>query len=259
MKVIVAGMSKTGTKTMTSALVELGFNVHDYMEHFEYFEKEWTQILTSGGSTELFRKMYENVDAVSDLPACAFWDEILKACPDSKIVFTMRESEEKWWESMKNQQAENSSQLVNIMFLSPTGRRLFRYGSAIVKAVIGQDVNPTSKTLNEMLFKMAYRRHNAHVLQNAPKDQLLVFNFKDGWDPLCQFLGVPVPKIPFPHKNKNASITTEILKTNKTALRMQQEFKIIAIAATCLATFALYKSYRIARRLEWKSMFFSVT
>ena len=47
-----------------------------------------------------------------------------------------------------------------------------------------------------------YERHNAHVLETVPRNRLLVWNVKDGWEPLCRFLGKPVPEIPFPHNNK---------------------------------------------------------
>jgi len=101
MKVIVAGLSKTGTKTMQKALTDLGYNVYDAMEHYEYHMKEWRKILDVGGTREEFRKMYENVDAVTDSPACAYWDMIHKAFPDAKIILMTRESEDIWWNSMK--------------------------------------------------------------------------------------------------------------------------------------------------------------
>ena len=85
MKVIVAGLSKTGTKTMQKALTDLGYNVYDAMEHYENHYKQWNKILDVGGTTKDFRKMYENVDAVTDIPACAYWDLIHKAFPDAKV------------------------------------------------------------------------------------------------------------------------------------------------------------------------------
>ena len=85
MKVIVAGMAKTGTKSMCAALKELGYSVYDYNENMLLLGKEWMKICAEGGSTEDFRRMYENVDAVTDIPACYYWDEIHKAFPDSKV------------------------------------------------------------------------------------------------------------------------------------------------------------------------------
>jgi Sulfotransferase domain len=35
----------------------------------------------------------------------------------------------------------------------------------------------------------------------VPPERLLVYEVGDGWEPLCRFLGVPVPDEPFPHVN----------------------------------------------------------
>ena len=86
MKVIVAGFSKTGTKTMNSALTKLGYNVYDFMDHYYYHEKYWTKIFKDGGTIEDFREMYESVDAVVDVPAFMFWEEMSEAFPEAKVA-----------------------------------------------------------------------------------------------------------------------------------------------------------------------------
>ncbi|MEO8742597.1 MAG: sulfotransferase, partial [Lysobacteraceae bacterium] len=40
----------------------------------------------------------------------------------------------------------------------------------------------------------------------VPPDRLLVFTVNEGWKPLCDFLGVPIPETPFPNVNDRASI-----------------------------------------------------
>ncbi len=49
-----------------------------------------------------------------------------------------------------------------------------------------------------------FRRHNEAVQAAVPPEKLLVFEVKEGWGPLCRFLGVPVPATPFPHVNDTA-------------------------------------------------------
>ena len=52
-----------------------------------------------------------------------------------------------------------------------------------------------------------YHRHNAFVRQIVPKDRLLEYDPKQGYQPVCQFLNVAVPtdergdKLDFPHAN----------------------------------------------------------
>ena len=89
MKVIVAGFSKTGTKTLNSALTELGYNVYDFIDHFWYHEKFWSKIFKDGGSIDDFKEMYQNVDAIVDVPAFSFWEEILEAYPEAKVRYSI--------------------------------------------------------------------------------------------------------------------------------------------------------------------------
>jgi hypothetical protein len=54
---------------------------------------------------------------------------------------------------------------------------------------------------NEDAAKRAYEAHNAHVRATAPKDRLVDWQPGDGWEPICNKLGLAVPDEPFPHVN----------------------------------------------------------
>jgi len=51
-----------------------------------------------------------------------------------------------------------------------------------------------------------FRRHVEEVTASLPPDRLLVFDVAEGWEPLCAFLGVPVPNHPFPRLNDTAKM-----------------------------------------------------
>ena len=57
------------------------------------------------------------------------------------------------------------------------------------------------------LFRAKYRQHNERVQAVIPAEKLLVFNAKQGWKPLCKFLGCDVPSTPFPRENVAHSYT----------------------------------------------------
>jgi hypothetical protein len=56
-----------------------------------------------------------------------------------------------------------------------------------------------------------FNRHNEEVKRRVPKERLLVYEVKEGWGPLCEFLGVEEPDKPFPHVNEAAEIQRLIL------------------------------------------------
>ena len=65
--------------------------------------------------------------------------------------------------------------------------------------VLGQLRGPSGYAIS------AFDRHNAEVeAVDVPADRLLVYEVKEGWGPLCEFLGVEVPDEPFPHLNDTA-------------------------------------------------------
>jgi len=51
-----------------------------------------------------------------------------------------------------------------------------------------------------------YNKWNQGVERTVPKERLLKFNVKEGWEPLCKFLGVPIPDVPFPNMNSGGSL-----------------------------------------------------
>ena len=51
-------------------------------------------------------------------------------------------------------------------------------------------------------LRQGFLKHNQHIRDVVPKEKLLVWHPKDGWDPLCSFLGKPVPAEPLPKVNE---------------------------------------------------------
>ena len=60
-----------------------------------------------------------------------------------------------------------------------------------------------------------YERHNAEVKRTIPANRLLVFEAKDGWAPLCKFLGVPVPDAPYPSENSTSEFVARVAGMKK--------------------------------------------
>jgi hypothetical protein len=52
-----------------------------------------------------------------------------------------------------------------------------------------------------------FTRRNQQVIDALPPERLLVYSPKEGWEPLCTFLGVPVPKEPLPRVNSRDEIS----------------------------------------------------
>lgn len=242
MKVLVAGYPKTGTKTMSAALSRLGYEVCDVFDNYHTKQDDWTRIIKDGWTVDDFKRMYEGVDAVVDAPACYFWEELYRAFPEAKIILTVRKNEDVWVDSLLKFHTDvlDSGFLFTLLHsLSPT----YLKGMKNIRIPIASIMYGTKRTMrkslynpNRCLLKMKYRAHNAHVLQNAPADKLLVFNCTEGWGPLCNFLEVPVPDEPFPRKNV-AGQADAYWTTHPTIRKIRRE---ILTSAVCIITAFLF-------------------
>jgi len=57
-----------------------------------------------------------------------------------------------------------------------------------------------------------FDRRIEEVRQAIPEDRLLVYEVKQGWEPLCDFLDMPVPDKPFPRVNSRDN-TKQLIAT----------------------------------------------
>ena len=73
---------------------------------------------------------------------------------------------------------------------------------AMAQAVLGKAGFTGLTTREEMLD--AYNNHVEAVKAELPPGRLLVFDVREGWEPLCTFLGKDVPEEPFPRSNNRA-------------------------------------------------------
>lgn len=191
LQVIGAGLGRTGTHSLKLALETLGFGPCYHMaEVFEHpgHAEAW-HALTDGRSND-FDAVLSGYSSAVDLPVAYFWRELAAANPHAKVVLTERD-ENVWFESVKNTIFERLA-VDPEEARYPAQLRMARH--LVVEKLFGNDLS------RENVIAV-YRRHNAEVRQAIAPERLLVFEGSQGWDPLCQFLGVAVPETPYPRTN----------------------------------------------------------
>ena len=77
------------------------------------------------------------------------------------------------------------------------------------------------QTESTVLFRKKYRELNERVQTVIPKELLLVYNVKQGWEPLCMFLGCEVPQESFPWANRGQGGTLQTLAQRKQELAVK--------------------------------------
>ena len=243
MKIICAGLPKTGTTSLAKALRVLGFIVFDCEEHLDLHLNEWSDIYCEGKSSD-FASMYKDVDAVTDVPPAFWFEEIYEAFPDAKVILSLRDNEEVWVKSWANQ-----NQVIQSLGGFPNGI-ILKWPHVIAQRIRGKHtvfevLDPMLNALfgsvnskSTVLFKKKYREHNERVQAVIPKEKLLIYNVKQGWKPLCEFLGCDVPEVEFPRENIGASVMQRQIAAGYKQ-RKRVLFFIFAISALLAAVLYL--------------------
>lgn len=89
--------------------------------------------------------------------------------------------------------------------------------------------------------KALFSEHIAAVQAKVPAEQLLVYDVSQGWGPLCEFLGVPVPEGPFPHVNEAAVMKRAMSSIKRTVAVVRAA--TVALPAVLLAVLVAVRMY----------------
>jgi hypothetical protein len=150
--------------------------------------------------------LFQGYEATVDWPGCNFYEEFLRRYPQAKVILTVRDPES-WYES-----ARRTIYFVRGAFpawarlLSPRMRPFTRMLDRLIWIGMFQGRFEDKSVAIEV-----FNRHNEQVQRTVPADRLLVYEVRQGWAPLCAFLGVPAPEgKPFPHVNDTAEFRSRI-------------------------------------------------
>lgn len=192
MQVIGVGVGRTGTYSLKLALERLGLGPCHHME--EVLRNQATQVphWTAAAAGEAnWQAIYDGYQSAVDWPTAGFYRELAAAYPDAKFVLTHRHPE-RWVESF----SETIHKLMADRAGMPAEMLDWLDMADAVVAKTGIAIGSDSTALRD-----AFTAHHQAVCATIPAEQLLVYQVTEGWEPLCAFLGKPVPDEPFPRSN----------------------------------------------------------
>lgn len=221
LKVIGTGLGRTGTHSLKIALTHLGFGECYHM--VELFQKpeglKYFQNAEKGKEVD-WNKLFLNFQSTVDYPGARYFRQITDFYPDSKIIHTYRDPEE-WYESAVKTILKAGGLTIKqyIRFAAhftvsdEVRKRLpvLIYNKKLMKLEFGNDINDKRKIIKK------FEQHTEEVIKKIDSSRLLICNIKEGWEPICKFLNVPVPSEKFPHSNTHDEFykKVEIIGTGK--------------------------------------------
>jgi hypothetical protein len=192
-------------------------NAKDADMWMEAFRAKFDGVGTFG--KEQWDALLGHCGAVTDQPAILFAAELLESYPEAQVVIVERDVES-WYRSIKALFATSlDPAFLFFRFTDPLWiGRIIEVGVVSFGYAFGQAKTPKIAGL-EKRAKQGYREHYAIVRDLVPKERLLEYKLGSGWEPLCEFLGKPVPDVPFPHLNESKDLKTLFERYGMKALK----------------------------------------
>ena len=204
LKVIGAGLGRTGTTSLKTALEQLGLGPCHHMsvamKQPRDVVKLWERV--AAGEEEALRTIFQGYQSTLDYPGCTHFATFMRWNEDAKVILTVRDSPEEWTRSVRSTIFSSSwskTLLMKLLFSLPLSNLYYlQYIQQV--SFNAHNVNPLDP---ECDLQALYTDWKEHVINTIPEDRLLVYSVKEGWEPLSRFLGVPVPDEKFPHLNNS--------------------------------------------------------
>jgi hypothetical protein len=202
-EVIGAGFGRTGTLSLKHALEDLGFgptyHMREVMQRPSHITR-WHAFAVAGAMD--WEALFDRYRSCVDFPTTCAWRDLTDHYPNAKVVLTTRDPTQ-WWNSTATT-------------IYPLSRTAFPRWLRRLAPPVDHFVDMVERLVWDGIFAGrfedrdyaigVFERHVATVQAEVPASKLLVFDVREGWAPLCDFLGVPQPASPFPHLNDAAAI-----------------------------------------------------
>jgi Sulfotransferase domain len=181
-------------------------------------------------------RIFAGYESTVGAPGAVFWRELVEAYPEAKVVLTVRDPQA-WYDSAAHTISPSLSPPFWVRLL--TWRResgpdpLDDIQRLTSEHEYGGEFSDREQAVS------AFEQHVAAVRAYVPADRLLVFDVREGWGPLCEFLGVPEPAEPFPRENDRATFRRRQRAAVLRSIAVRTTAATLALAGAGLAIWAV--------------------
>ncbi|KAK7984160.1 hypothetical protein PG989_011562 [Apiospora arundinis] len=215
LEVIGAGYSRTGTSSMQLALERLvdGPIYHGGTQIWLSGDDKRTKLWglacdakfiqhDAALTKKLVREAVRGYAGLVDIPGVWFVPELVELFPEVRVVLNTREPE-RWWPSFANVLGHLPPLFSLLTAPQPSVRWIPKILTGFERSVDellvanGREAGVYGPYILEL--------YQNEIIKTVPKEQLVVMEVKDGWQPIAQFLNKPVPDEDFPRVNEKAA------------------------------------------------------
>lgn len=211
LRIIGAGLPRTGTKSLKTALERLlGGPCYHMLEFFAHPEHAPTWRDAFRGELPDWDSFLDGYAAGVDSPISEFWRPLAEAYPEAPVLLSHRQNADVWYASMDKTvltQARAARDAAGPGWATDATEHQ-RAAMAEVFGFFGPRIFGSLD--DPEVIKQAYHRWLSDVRAAVPAERLIDWQPGDGWEPLCSAIGVPVPDEPFPFENSTAEFVERV-------------------------------------------------
>ena len=216
MKVIGAGLPRTATTTQMFALEHLGFgpcyHMRDLLADLPAGLPLWEEVFAGNPDWE---RTFGPAQSTVDWPSARYYRELMDVYPDAKVLLSVRDGEA-WVRSMRETVwgiFHGDSVIHHVSSARAVVDEVWRrYIDLMVRMTWSEDTGVLAgDTFTDEGLIAVMQRWNDSVIETVPAERLLVWDPREGWDPLCEFLEASVPAEPLPRLNDTQSFREGII------------------------------------------------
>lgn len=272
--IIGAGFGRTGTSSIREGLNELGYKCYHMRETFTqktgihpktwiflYEEKmklqkekniksfdRWNEITLD---YETYGQYFEFIlddsgyTASVDWPACIFYLELIEYYKrkgvNFKVLLSIRDSGEQWFRSYSQTIGAMPDMMSHWLWsLIPGMKHSMTLTKIVFKPTFEDD-----KRKQEKYMVNKYNQWIDSVKKFVDKDDLIIFNVKQGWNPLIKPLKLEIPKeyADKPDEFIRSNESKQLKKTMKRVQCIQMFANIVAIFIVCVILFFVFRMF----------------
>ncbi|KAI1756884.1 hypothetical protein F4782DRAFT_484463 [Xylaria castorea] len=261
LKIIHASLFRMATKSMAEAYTILGFKVNHALL-VNTMDTKWNMMELAAEATwptvpgatprpPFKREDWDELwgsewDVVTDI-ASPFVPELIKAYPDAKVVIVQRDFDS-WWPSFTRNIIDRvfkQPKSIIVEFVTSTFLGV-RPVQSLRKVLFGFFDTKSREEMDETRGRQVYEEYFRKIRELVPPERRLEYTIGDGWESLCDFLGVEVPQgVPFPRGNDGAALDkvadTRYIEYFFLAVKKLSEGTAGRVLAGCVCGWAAYR------------------
>ena len=201
MKVVGVGFGRTGTLSLKAALDQLGvgpcFHMLDLINGPDRARDLPYWIRIADGEKVDWGEVFAPWQSTVDWPACTLWQELVDAFPAATVLLNVRDFDD-FYRSCENTLLAVKRAALAGELPPDAGRMASPELWRVIEKLVWQG-DFRGRFEDRDWVRAMYHDRIAAIKAYVPPERLVVWNLGDGWEPIADALGVPVPDDPFPH------------------------------------------------------------